>query len=447
MGQLLRRISWGAEGLEDPAGPRAEFGAALIELRQGRGLTQEGLGEELAKRAYLELGRRGVQPTSRQTIYRWETGQCWPDSLNGYLLCRLFEKSPEDLCLHRVLTAEVLARFERTKSQVGQLVASSRQADVAGHQGLDWERLGFVMSAMRQADPVAVEDQWTLTRRYLDDRRRMRGRTLLDLMVDHIVRLRQLRCRTVDERLRRELTIMLGETLVAAGGTWIGLTDFGMAVSAYREAAELGKELGEDWLHATALLSLAQLGGVHAIAPWSPAARLALMEETKRSAVASAQVRVWLHATRAQIHAILGQHAEAQRSLELADRAQALVSPGSGYYFALVDPVYLPVQRASSTLLGGHPKEAVGMFDRIAESVDPRDVPIKTWVAVYVAAALAAAGDLVRAAPALREAQQLAQKIDSALLEHSVERIATRGPWAAELSPTGGQDAGLPGFE
>lgn len=422
---------------EEEAAQRAEFGAMVAQLRRARGATQERLGRELAERAHRELHRRDVLPPARQTIRRWEHGLCWPDDLNGYLLCREFGRDPEELCLHRVVTPEVVARYERRRNEVGRATTAIAQADSAAAEGVDWERVAFVLHAMGHVDLLTVEDQWTLTRRYLDDRRRLRGRSLLTSMVDHVVRLRHLRARAGDDRLRRELTIMLCETLVGAGCNWTGLTDFGMAASAYREAATLSGELGEEWLRTTALMSLAQLSGIHAIAPWSPATRLALLEETRGGAAgASAQVRAWYQATRAQMLALLGQQAEAQRALELSARAQALILPGTGFYFAQVDPSYLPIQEASVTLMSGRPREASALFQRIAETVDPADAPIRAWITVYVADAAAAAGDLEHAAPALAEARRLAQHIDCPLLEHSAERIATREPWAAGLRST-----------
>ncbi|HKF74882.1 MAG TPA: helix-turn-helix transcriptional regulator [Candidatus Dormibacteraeota bacterium] len=420
---------------DEEAAQRAEFGAMVAQLRRARGATQERLGRELAERAHRDLGRRDVLPPARQTLRRWEHGLCWPDDLNGYLLCREFGKDPEELCLHRVVTPEVMARYERRRNELGRATTGSAPADIpSAPEDIDWERVSFVLRAMGQVDPLTVEDQWTLTRRYLDDRRRMRNRSLLTSMVDHIVRLRHLRARAGEDRLYRELTIMLCETLVGAGCNWIGLTDFGMAASAYREAATLSGELGEGWLRTTALMSLAQLSGIHAIAPWSPATRLALLEETRGGAAgASAQVRVWYQATRAQMLALLGQQTEAQRALELAARAQALVVPGTGFYFAQVDPTYVPVQQASVTLMSGRPREASALFRRLAETVDSADVPIRAWITVYVADAAAAAGDLEHAAPALVEARRLAQQIGCPLLEHSAERIATREPWAARL--------------
>jgi len=424
--------------MDERAAERAEFGAALAKLRHDRGWkSQETLGNELAKQAKHDL-RRGEKPPTRQTVSRWELGQCFPDAENGYLLCRLFLKEPEELGIHRVVTPAVMAHFESLRTGDDSPIPVETEGHPDDAPDVDWERVAFALRAMGQVDSRTVEDMWSLTHRYLDDRRRMRGRPVLGLMVEHVVRLRQLRSRPADERHRRELAVMLGQALIGSGLLWTGLMDFGMSVVAYREAAALGQELGEEWLRTTAVMTQAQLGGIHALPRWSHDARRALIEEIRGGVVgASAQARVWLHATRAQMYAILREHGEAQRALELADRAQAAIPAGSGFYFCMTDPCYLPVQRASVALMAGRPREASALFQQIAEGIDPEDRPIVAWIAVYSADAAAAAGDLERAAPLLIEAQRIVREIEAPLLEHSVHRIAARERWMDDQASPG----------
>lgn len=417
---------------------RAEFGAAVTRLRLERGWSQDRLGEELARWAAVHLDRRDVQPPRRQTVSRWERGECFPDAFNGYLLCQVSRKDPEDLHLHQVVTTQVVARYQRTGSLVPWRTGVEGSIGGPPHEihQLDWERLSYVLRTMRQVDARLVEDQWKLTQRYQVDRRHLRGRHLLELVVEHVARLRQLRSQTTDERLQRELSIMLGETLILAGGLWNGLTDFGMAVQANRAAAAIGAELDEHWLRITGLLSQAQLAGIHATVPWTTHARLALMEETKASAVgASPHVRVWYHATCAQIHGLLGQPKEAERALELAGRAQALVPPGTGYYFVACDDIYLPIQQGSVALMAGRPREAATLFRHAFDAVEEDVIPIRAWAAVYVAHAEVAAGDFGTAGPSLVLAGGLVDQLDCPLLEHSVARIAAQAPWAGDKYP------------
>src|SRR6266536_3292737 len=176
-----------------PAGQRQEFAATVAALREQRRWSQTELGKQLAEKARSELDRRDVLATTRQTVSLWERGMRFPDALNAYLLCLVFEKDPEELCLHRVVTPAVAARFDQRRTQVVQARGATveAQSKLDDTQGVRWESLGFIFGAMRRVDAMTVDDQWALTQRYLDDRRRMRGRPLLELMIAHVVRLRQ----------------------------------------------------------------------------------------------------------------------------------------------------------------------------------------------------------------------------------------------------------------
>jgi transcriptional regulator with XRE-family HTH domain len=416
------------------AAERAEFGARVEELRRARGWTQEGLGERLAETALRELGRRDVRPTTRQTVFRWEQGASLPDQLNGWLLCRLFDMEPEELSLHRVVTSEVAARFARQRD------APARQLAIVGPEGaggddlhLDWERVGFALGSVgATSDPGIVEDQWALTRRILDDRRRLRVTSLLEVQIAHVVRLRRLRSRTRDEGMQRELAVMLATSLVGAGHNFSGRTDFGMATAAFREAADVASEVGEDWLRTTALVSLAQLGGIHARWALPPATRTALAEDARRGAAgASAEMRVWYHASRAQLSAMLGQHVEAERALELAARARGQLAAGTDCYFAAVDWRYLDIEAASVAHLAGRPRPAADQLRSLLDGVEPDHAPVRAWIAVHLAAAEVSAGDFDRAGRSVAEARELARRIGAPLLEHSVDRIVAREPWVA----------------
>jgi transcriptional regulator with XRE-family HTH domain len=420
---------------------RMEFGVTLAMLRRARDWSQERLGAELARTARARLGRTDVLPPTRQTVYRWETGLSFPDGLHGYLICLTFDSEPEDLCLHWIVTPEVVARHDRRRGTADHSFTLLSDGAIDGDRetvGLDWERLTLIYSSTRHVDAETVEDQWQLTRRYLDDRRKLRVLTLLDLDVDHMARLRRLLTRTRDASLHRELTIQLLQTLIGAGNQWTARTDFGMAAAAFREAADLAEEIGEVWLRTTARMSLAQLGGIHAIAPWTPAARLELVEEAHGSAVGtSPQARSWYHASRAQVYTLLGMATEARRALELAARADATVPAGSDFYFAAIDPSFLPVQEASATLMEGGASQAAEVFRAIEAGMPREHLGPRTWVQVYIGAAEAAAGDLERAIPSIDEARRLARLIDAPLLEHSADRIVVPGDrWAEERPPT-----------
>lgn len=440
-----------------------EFGRRLRQEREARGLTQPGLGMAMATTSEKEFGE-AITNVSPVTVSHWESGNV-PRRKHALLICLTLRVPPERLALESLLPDAEIRRIFRS-SRCRRIVVSTRElfaksaartldasaqydrtmalVDAEEHgpgtpcaPRLDWERLEFVMRTMRRVDARTVEDQWMLTHRYLADRRAMRVRSLLELMTAHISRLRQLQTQTADNRLCREITIMLAQTLVAAGQGWTGLTDFGMALDAYRTVTALGDELGENWLRVTGLLSQAQLSGIHVMAPWTPAARLALMQQTEAATKGiSPQVGVWIHATRAQMYAILGQQSDALRSLQEAGRAEALVPRGSGYYFGMADPLYVPIQEASVALMSGRHHDAVVRFETLSARVEPSAAAIRAWVAVYLAAAYAEAGDIERAIPALRVAREMAQNLDCPLLAHSVARYATlEAPAADQRSP------------
>jgi hypothetical protein len=420
---------------------RMEFGVTLATLRRARTWSQEHLGIELAKTARDRLDRRDVAPPTRQTVYRWETGASFPDGLHGYLLCLTFDRDPEELGLQWIVTPEVVARHDRRRGPGDHsftLLSANDGAGDGAPDGLDLERLSLIYTSTRHVDQQTVEDQWKLTRQYLDDRRRLRVLTLLDLFVDHMARLRRLLTRTRDQGMHRELTIQLLQTLIGVGNQWTARTDFGLAATAFREAADLAHEVGEIWLRTTARMSLAQLGGIHAIAPWTPAARLELVEEAHGSAVgASPQARSWYHASRAQVYTLLGMGTEARQALEIAARAEATVPPGSDFYFAAIDPSFVAVQEASARLMEGGAREAAELFRAIEAGMPREHLGPRTWVQVYIGAAEAAAGDLENAIPSIDEARSLARQIDAPLLEHSADRIVVPGDrWAVERQPT-----------
>jgi ATP/maltotriose-dependent transcriptional regulator MalT len=128
---------------------------------------------------------------------------------------------------------------------------------------------------------------------------------------------------------------------------------------------------------------------------------------------------------------------EARQALELAARAEAMVPPGSDFYFAAIDPSFVAVQEASAKLMEGGAREAAELFRAIEAQIPREHLGPRTWVQVYIGAAEAAAGDLENAIPSIDEARSLARQIDAPLLEHSADRIVVPGDrWAGERQPT-----------
>ena len=238
---------------------------------------------------------------------------------------------PEDLCLQDVLTPEVLDDFkEETRrhrlSLLCQVAPHSVQDDAAAPpQELDWERLAATMRSLRSVDAVVIEDQWLLTRQYRVALGTVSCRTLLDLLSAHLARLRQLRNMATDQRQRLELGVMICQSSINAGMLCTGMTDFGLAMEAYKSCAAVASEIHDDTLAATGLVLQAQLyGGL--ILPQlasSPARILELMEASRaRSGLGTPhQAQVFLHSTRSGLHALLRDDRAAWRDVEMARRA------------------------------------------------------------------------------------------------------------------------------
>jgi hypothetical protein len=134
---------------------------------------------------------------------------------------------------------------------------------------------------------------------------------------------------------------------------------------------------------------------------------------------------------------MLGMAGEARRALELARRADALVPPGSEFYFAAHSPAWIDIQEAAATLMEGHANEAANLFRAIEAQMPREQLGARTWVQVYIGASEAAAGDYDHAVPSIAEARRLAQVIEAPLLEHSANRIVMPGDrFRDERQPT-----------
>jgi DNA-binding XRE family transcriptional regulator len=417
---------------------RAEFADHVVELRDRAGWTQAQLGQNMAEEA-SRLGRP-IPPVSRQTVYSYEHRRRFPEPFYGVLLCRVFRKPPEALALEGIVTPRAITQIlaatvaERGLEPGAEIltatdptVAFAGLTDIRTSPDLDWERLGATLHCVRPVDGRVVEDQWTITRRLLADRRFLLARTTLDLLADHVVRLRQLRGMATDDRLRRELGIMIGQSAIVAGQLWMGRGDFGSATAAFGYAVELAGEMRDGSLRTTGLISQAQIyGNPLPAAPrqWPPKV-LKLMAEAEASAQRDGPPagRVWLHASRSSLHAVLGNELEAGRELELARQAEALTTPGSDIFFANTDQSFLRIVEARFALLN-QPVRAIELLQGALRRTEVAAVPIRAWFATVLAGACVELEEVGLAGPALSDAILLARSVDGPLLAHSAERLA-----------------------
>lgn len=372
---------------------------------------------------------------SQSTISHWEQNYHLPGSWHAYAICAAFQVvGPEDLDLQEVLTPEVLDDFkEETRrhrlSLLRQVAPHSVQDDAAApSQELDWERLAATMRSLRSVDAVVIEDQWLLTRQYHAALVTVSARTLLDLLSAHLARLRQLRNIAADQRHRLELGVMICQTAVDAGMLCTGMTDFGLAMEAYRYCATVAGEIDDDTLAATGLVLQAQLYGglMMPQLATSPSRILQLMDAAlARCKVGTPhQARVFVHSTRSGLHALLRDDRAAWHDVEMARRAEAVTAAGAEQYFAMTTPDYRAIHESTVTMALGKPERAIEILTDVANRTDARNT--LAWVKWTLAAAYAGIQEPGLAGPATEEALQLARSADSSFLVRGVEAVAER---------------------
>jgi tetratricopeptide (TPR) repeat protein len=406
----------------------AHFAACVVKHRLNAGWSQAELGESMAEEA-AALGRP-IPSVPRQTISWYERGLRFPEPFYGLLLCRIFRQPPEALALDGIVTARAVLNIVASSGETSVAAIPRPPPEppaTAGLDGLsqvDWERTSTTLRSLLSVDERVVEDQWTITRQYLSGLQAIRPSSLIDLLAGHIARLRQLRAITTDQRLSRELAIMICESAIIAGQLWMGRADFGSARNAFSYAVDLSDQIGEEWLRTTGLISEAQIfGNPMPAAPrlWPPAVLKLLAEaEGPRRSGWSPQGLAWLHASRSSLHAVLGNYEAAAGALDLARRARAQAQPDADRFFAEHQD-YLCIVEARLAL-SANPDRAVDLLDGALSRSET--VPIRAWFTTLLAGAYIQAQSVELAGPTLSEALHLARMIDGPLLAHSAERMA-----------------------
>jgi transcriptional regulator with XRE-family HTH domain len=416
-----------------------EFASRLIQERARLGCTQAQLGRMLAAES-AKLGKP-IEPIRKTTISPWERGHRLPDPWYAYCLCSLLRKTPEALALKEVLTPFVVQEIQefttrqrsiQSVSTTGRILPSyvdSRVAPLTGDDmvdGLDWERLWTTLVATLHVDARVVEDQWIQTQNLLSRPRRQPGLMQLGRFADHIVRLRQLRGLTNDHALRHELGLMIGQCVIWSGHLFMGRDDYGSARAALRYAADLASEMGEDSLHATALISQGQAFG--APIPGEPPVwhrgliRFLNADNVIRSSW-TPEARAWLHASRAVLHVVAQNHVAAAQDIEAARRADGQIDHGVEPYFVDSEVHYLDIAEAK-VAAHDHPDEAAQLL--AARSQASGSLAMGAWCALLQAGIYSEAKQPELASDHAVEAMRMARAVGSRLLIHGVARIARR---------------------
>jgi transcriptional regulator with XRE-family HTH domain len=351
------------------------FTGRLKELRRERGWTQRQLGRRMAREA-KNLGRP-ISPVAKSTISSYETGQRHPDPFYALILCRAFQRGPEDFGLQNVLTPDRIDELTPPAQPGWSALPSplvpglSTVAEPLSGLPVDWERMATLLAATRRLDSRTLVDLRTLTDLYGGLRCVMTPRGLLPAVSSHLMVLRNQLLIADTQPARHELATMAGDTAVVAGELWHTMLDYGEAAQAFHFALELADEFNEGLIRATALTSLAALyknrlhqdEGIPGVS--RRPVNLIDAAEAAIGGGSSPHQRLWLYSARAWQHAALNERREAEHDLKLAEAALAQMSGPAEGVFAPWDARYHLVSRARVSQLLGMPGEAVRWYEQI----------------------------------------------------------------------------------
>jgi hypothetical protein len=397
------------------------------------------------RKAIADEGRKydlQISPIHRNTLGRWRKGLS-PSALHAVLISDLTGIPAQQLgdSVGRSLTEDRIRRViaqaggnpgARARSSVRLATAPPMTAVVEASVGafteLDWSRLARTARSVRWVDTRVVQDQWTITRHYIDSLPEISPRSLLDLIGDHITRLRQLQTTTSDDRLRRELTVMLCQMAICAGIAYTGMTDYGLALESYRYCVRLAEEAHEDWLRATGLVLEAQLygGALQRRLALSPSKIRGLIEAAEAGARLGLrpESRAFVHSTRSMLLALLNDGTAAARALDQAHRAEAQVQPARAFYFTMPVREYRVGHEAGVAMVLRRPFEAVQLYSEALARTDEIAVAQQTWFRWGRAEAYLRAEAVELAAVETREALRLARVHRVPFLLYGVEKVA-----------------------
>lgn len=405
--------------------------------------AEVGLDERDYRRAVAAEGRKyglQVSPIHRNTLARWRKGHV-PTPLHAILLSDLIGVPAYELgdAVGRSLTEDRVRRViasaggipsarnrhvRPTAPTIGALI----EARTGPLDEVDWSRMTRSARSVRWVDEKVVEDQWTITRHYIESLPEISPRSLLDLVGDHITRLRQLQITTSSDRMRQELTVMLCQMAICAGVAWTGMADYGMALEAYRYCVHLAEEAHEDWLRATGLVLEAQLygGALQRRLALSPSRIRGLIEAADAGARLGVrpEARAFVHSTRSTLLALLGDRHAAARAIELANSAEAQVAPARAWYFTSPIKEYCTVHEAGTALVLQRPLESVRLYSEAIGRTEETAIARQAWFRWSRAEAYLRAEAVELAATEAQEALVVARLQGAPFLIYGVEKVA-----------------------
>ena len=206
-------------------------------------------------------------------------------------------------------------------------------------------------------------------------------------------------------------------------------------------AVELAVEAQNGSLHGHALVALrSAYSPVTAIASADPQKALKLLDEAEDVAGPAAPplLRTWLHASRAEDHAVLNHAEEAQRDLDVAESALAQAPRHPGGFFDHWDATRLAGFRGNCDVLLRKPEDAIVVLEAVARNTSPDLIGPYGAVRADLAAAYSQRDEVERACALLddvlvtahtaRMPEQAArvQRIRSVYLSHRADTAAVR---------------------
>lgn len=295
-------------------------------------------------------------------------------------------------------------------------------AMLAGASFLDADRLE---TAIRRVDQRWLDDIRTLLDVYGLQYWTIAPRLLQPVVRSLLATLQGLLSTTQEGPLRRQLQSMAGEAAALAGLIAFRLENRGDARVGFQLAEELAEAAGDQALRAHALT------GLHAVYSSVPQGghggdtptALAMLDEAERAAGLDADplLRTWIHAARAEEHAVLGDAGSSYRDLDAAERALSASGRRETGFFSHWDRFRLAGFRGNCELLLGRPREAAATLEESLQNTSPSLLGPFACVCADLAAAYAEQGEIERACSLLARGLAVATQAEAG--PDGIERI------------------------
>jgi len=383
--------------------------------RARRGWSQDRLVREL-RRTALRLGEDDVGATVSM-VSRWENGKTSP----GHRYQRLLERT----------FADTLGLADDSWEDDMQRRAFLTNAAVAGLALLGvapgdepWQRLGAALRRPQRADSRTVDDLEAVTVSFQQLYQRVAPYAVLAPARSHLATLTQLlEAGGQQERTRRRLASLAGETAILVGWLTSDDGDHAAAQGYYQAALAAAREAGDRALGAYAVGSASTLPAFRA----SPDHTLYLLAEGRhgfRAAHATASTRAWLGTLEAEAHATAGREAEARRALDRA--AEALgeaVGDEPRPRLPFFDHVRLAGERGVIAVRLGAADEGRRALDEALRDLRPKGLKIESRLLTGLARAHAGQGDVERACHVARDSLAVATASETAPSLRDLHRL------------------------